>query len=229
MDFNDFWPHWQNQSHHHYGVDIAGYLGLALHWMFYASNMVFLTPHSPEIWTCLLGRIMDHADLDSFQTPVAMIFHNQKTAWLLIMIWLWGGNLWSYVNPRHKKKKKKKSLSHKLITFLESTTVSHTMNLSMRKYWLTLNTKMTSYMFKESPGHSRTSLSFVLFPVSTNSICILWHPEFSNSRQPEPLFSPDCHILPSRRKVGESNSKDPSIFDLYGLCHWRRNRPCQWL
>lgn len=134
--------------------------------MFNASNMVFLTPHSPEIWTCLLGRIMDHADLDSFQTTVAMIFHNQKTAWLLIMIWLWGGNLWSYVNPRDKKK----SLSHKLITFLESTTVSHTIYLSMRQYWLTLNTKMTSCMFKESTDHSRTTLSFVLFPL------FLWTP-----------------------------------------------------
>ena len=144
--------------------------------------------------------------------------------------WLWSGCEEETFGPMSiLETKKKKSLSHKLITFLESTTVSHTMNLSMRKYWLTLNTKMTSYMFKESPGHSRTSLSFVLFPVSTNSICILWHPEFSNSRQPEPLFSPDCHILPSRRKVREPNSKDPSIFDLYGLRHWSRNRPCQWL
>ena len=171
MDFNDFWPHWQNQSHHHYGVDIARHLGLALHWMFNVSNMVFLTPHSPEIWTCLLGRIMDHADLDSFQTPVAMIFHNQKTAWLLIMIWLWGGNLWSYVNPRDKKK----SLSHKLITFLESTTVSHTMYLSMRQYWSTLNTKMTSCMFKESTDHSICTYKIMSSAYrDENSICKLF-------------------------------------------------------
>lgn len=128
--------------------------------------MVILTPHSPEIWTCLLGRIMDHNDFASFHTPMAVIFHNQKAAWLLIMIWLWGENLWSYFNPRDKKK----SLSHKLISFLESTTDAYTVPLSMRQYWLTLNTKMTSCIFKESLDHSRTSLNFVLF------LLFLWTP-----------------------------------------------------
>lgn len=125
--------------------------------MFNASGMVILTPHSPEIWDCLLGRIMDHAD------PMAVIFCNQKPAWLLIMIWLWE-NLWSYFNPRDKKEKKR--LLHKLISFLESTTVSYTRHLSIRQYWLTLNKKMISCIFNESPDHSKTSLSFVLLPRS---------------------------------------------------------------
>lgn len=128
--------------------------------------MVFLTPHSPEIWTCLLGRIMDHADLDSFQTLWLWYFTIRKQHGF----WLWYGCEEETSGPMSILETKKKSLWHKLITFLESTTVSHTIYLSMRQYWLTLNTKMTSCMFKESTDHSRTTLSFVLFPL------FLWTP-----------------------------------------------------